>query len=285
MGTLVAKKYPSKLVLGLADHTYVECGNGGKGWGCWGGKTGGKLLTQGTGSTARADVIAGPKERAAVSYLIEGVCHQAANRVLYPATLLVTGARGYSLSFSIYGTYGTGSFNQHPGVTGDVGACIAPAAMAPASATAAPTAEEKKHAMALKGLYNRSTARIATPLDKLNARLREFMFEVNHVFAGKLSRKAASGLEHAKSRADLEHRRLCENFLRQELGAVDFIRAFNVMTDAFQDEAADAMGSASYRRFFGARPGEHFYLPDPVVIDELYGSGTAAAVYGPRLRG
>jgi hypothetical protein len=28
MGKLVAKRYPTNLVAGLADHTYVECGTG-----------------------------------------------------------------------------------------------------------------------------------------------------------------------------------------------------------------------------------------------------------------
>jgi hypothetical protein len=134
MGTLIAKKYPTKLALGAADHTYVECGTGAKGWSCWGGKTGGVAFNSGAGSTARADAIAEPNERAGIScYLINGVCHQAANRILFPAGILVTAARGYWLSVAIFGPYGkagagpcNGVFNQHAGVTGDLGACIGP---------------------------------------------------------------------------------------------------------------------------------------------------------------
>ena len=51
MGTLIAKKYPTKLFLKAADHTYVECGTGGKAWSCWGGKTGGTAFNSGTGTT------------------------------------------------------------------------------------------------------------------------------------------------------------------------------------------------------------------------------------------
>ena len=50
MGTLVAMHYPTKLFADLADHTYVMCGTGGAAWSCWGGKTGGNSLRQGTGS-------------------------------------------------------------------------------------------------------------------------------------------------------------------------------------------------------------------------------------------
>ena len=81
MGDLVAMAYPTKLFANLADHTYVMCGTGGKAWACWGGKTGGTELRRATGSTQRADEIAEPDEHAGITcYLINGVCHQAANR-------------------------------------------------------------------------------------------------------------------------------------------------------------------------------------------------------------
>jgi hypothetical protein len=83
MGELVAKAYPTNLFARLADHTYVECSTGGKAWACWGGKTGGHALGHGPASTMRADAIARPDEKANIKcYLINGVCHQAANRIL-----------------------------------------------------------------------------------------------------------------------------------------------------------------------------------------------------------
>ena len=45
MGTLIGKAYPTQMALGLADHTYVECGTGKVGWSCWGGKNGGVIVT------------------------------------------------------------------------------------------------------------------------------------------------------------------------------------------------------------------------------------------------
>ncbi|MGH8025200.1 MAG: hypothetical protein ACREO0_00590, partial [Pseudoxanthomonas sp.] len=107
MGQLIAYRYPTNLFAGLADHTYVACGTGGKAWKCWGGNSGGTFLRGAPGSTKRADLIAEPDERAGITcYLVNGVCHQAANRILLPAEITVAGARGYSLSVSLFGPYG-----------------------------------------------------------------------------------------------------------------------------------------------------------------------------------
>ena len=125
MGTLIAMAYPTPLFANQADHTYVKCGTGKKAWSCWGGKSGGKVLRRSTGSTQRADKIAQSDEKAGIKcYLINGVCHQAANRILLPSRITVRGARGYSISEALFGTYGRvghwpckSPFNQYKNVT------------------------------------------------------------------------------------------------------------------------------------------------------------------------
>jgi hypothetical protein len=197
MGTLVVMCYPTKLFANLADHTYVACGTGGMAWSCWGGKTGGTELRRADGSTNRANAIAGANERAAIKcYLINGVCHQAANRILFPASITVRGARGYDVSESLFGTYGrpTGPFgtcrspfDQQPGVTGDLPACIetpptqaaakraskaakAPkppasramrAARAAATLTPAQASQERAYLRRVVGLYDKADKRTA----------------------------------------------------------------------------------------------------------------------------
>src|SRR5262249_49242562 len=130
MGDLIAMRYPTELFANLADHTYVTCGS--KAWSCWGGKSGGTELRRGTGSTIRADEIAGANERAGITcYLINGVCHQAANRILLPAGITVRGARGYEVSEALFGPSGRAGatvelrkapFDQPTGTTGDLSA-------------------------------------------------------------------------------------------------------------------------------------------------------------------
>ena len=140
MGMLVAMHYPTVLALGAADHTYVRCGTGGKAWSCSGRENRGERLTQQFGSTNQADAIASRTSAPGVlCYLVNGVCHQAANRILFPAGIFVTGARGYGLSSAIFGPYGRprgplghckAPFDRHAGVVGDLPECVAPTSRA-----------------------------------------------------------------------------------------------------------------------------------------------------------
>ena len=96
-------------------------------------------VAAGNGSTKQADAIAEADERAGIKcYLINGVCHQAANRILFPAGITARGARGYDVSEALFGTYGRprgpfgtcpSPFNQHAGVTGDLPECVETRAM------------------------------------------------------------------------------------------------------------------------------------------------------------
>ena len=74
MGQLIAWHYRTTLFAKLADHTYVTCGDRGKAWSCWGGKQGGTILRQGTGSTEQANAIAGTNERAGITCYLINVC-------------------------------------------------------------------------------------------------------------------------------------------------------------------------------------------------------------------
>ncbi|MCD0247120.1 hypothetical protein JWH11_17400 [Xanthomonas melonis] len=134
MGTLQVCCYPTTIALNLADHTYVSCGSGAFAWGCWGGKQGGTVVDVGNGSTLRAEKIAEPDERAGIThYLVNGVCHQAANRILKPADIVAENARGYLLSVALFHIYGRESaglglfkapYFEYVGVSGDIGQCL-----------------------------------------------------------------------------------------------------------------------------------------------------------------
>ncbi|WP_146093246.1 MULTISPECIES: hypothetical protein [unclassified Xanthomonas] len=134
MGILQVCCYPTTIALNLADHTYVSCGSGAFAWGCWGGKQGGTVVDVGNGSTLRAEKIAEPDERAGIThYLVNGVCHQAANRILKPADIVAENARGYLLSVALFHIYGRESaglglfkapFFEHADVSGDIGQCL-----------------------------------------------------------------------------------------------------------------------------------------------------------------
>src|SRR5450830_265265 len=256
MGTLIAKKYPTKLFLKAADHTYVECGTGAKAWSCCGGKTGGTAFNSRTGSTVRADTIAQPNERANITcYLVNGVCHQAANRILLPAGILVTGARGYGLSQAIFGAYGKvmggrchAPFNQYSGITGDLSACTPAAGDATHTRATAEQTRRQKFRNSLLRMLDKRAAGTHDALERMRINVRAFEREVRFELDGELSDKTAQGLREAKGKADLEHFRLCENFERQEVNAVQFVKGFNRMTVNFQDDLANVLSEAQAGR-------------------------------------
>jgi hypothetical protein len=90
-------------------------------WFCWGsfhtrGRRADPIITW-TSSSGAATCLVGPnnaKYRGTVHwYGIDGVCHQVSNQILYVTTtpaggkpLIVSGARGYTLSSALFGTYG-----------------------------------------------------------------------------------------------------------------------------------------------------------------------------------
>lgn len=87
------------------EHTYVtsSCGFA---WGCWGRSAGGASICSASGNSLIADCLSQPNSRAGIRYLVTGVCHQTANRILYPANITVAGTQGYNLSVFTYGEYG-----------------------------------------------------------------------------------------------------------------------------------------------------------------------------------
>lgn len=119
-GWAVHLRGPFGIPLG-ADHTCVRVedvrGPTGKYWPCWGTweKDWGNRICKGNGDYKAAEAISlipspfplpGLRGVAGIAYGITGTCHQTANRILLPARVTVSKARGYWLSKLAYGTYG-----------------------------------------------------------------------------------------------------------------------------------------------------------------------------------
>jgi len=116
MGVLKGHAIKAQVLPG--DHTYVTS-NTGQCWECFGRSSGGSQICQGNGNVAQADCLSRPKGRqsalwvyAGVVYGVTGVCHQAANRILFPAQELVFGATGFPGSVFAWGVYGKGHWPE-----------------------------------------------------------------------------------------------------------------------------------------------------------------------------
>lgn len=306
MGTLVVKVYPTNLFARLADHTYVACGTGGKAWGCWGGKSGGTELRRAAGSTARANAIAGANERAGIScYLINGVCHQAANRILFPAGILVSGARGYGLSESLFGPYGRPSgplgscpapFAQHPGVTGDLAACAQPGAapmamkkLPPKAAAALQAAAqaERKYLRSVLGLYGKAEKAVAAKAPLMAAggapmpamlsgseregfETRLFMAKAQYQLGSAVDKPMSSRLQHLRRSAGRSMMKLEDWFTQGELKPAQFARAVDDEAIVFQETLANTVSAAQYKALMGTQPGDWITLADPRIVRKAF---------------
>lgn len=287
MGTLIAMAYPTALYAGAADHTYVMCGTGKKAWSCWGGKSGGTPIRQGSGSTGRADKIAQPDEKAGIKcYLINGVCHQAANRILLCAEITVRGARGYSVSEALFGTYGRvgvwpcrSPFNQYPGITGDLPECE-PAAIK--GTLQAPEAQplsmaDKLDSQYIKGvlkLYGEAQtmfkAKAAAPDEAEDFHIRLFMYMAEFNLASRLDRKLSNRIRRLRVKTERSRLKLESAFARDEMPTDAFVKAFNKATIDFQDEMANAMKPEQYESLFDLKPGEKVILADPDIVKNAF---------------
>ncbi|MCU7933514.1 MAG: hypothetical protein KZQ99_01375 [Candidatus Thiodiazotropha sp. (ex Dulcina madagascariensis)] len=286
MGQLIAWHYRTTLFAKLADHTYVTCGDLGKAWGCWGGKTGGAVLRQGTGSTAQANAIANPDERAGIScYLINGVCHQAANRILYPAGITVRGARGYPVSEALFGTYGRpralfglckAPFHKHASISGDIPECVAKKSA---------FSNLEKRILDVAGddqgeSYQQYLKTVAEIYDKLTIDPEKVDAEDTRglllaLFKLMIEFKLGeSGTWNAlmEIRASIENRRLEleKLFENKALTVGEFVRQSNDIDERFQEEIANSLSEQDYQTLFELQRGDVVVLGNPDIAEKYY---------------
>jgi hypothetical protein len=287
MGTLVAMVYPTKLFANLADHTYVKCGTGKKAWSCWGGKEGGEELRRGNGSTNRANTIAAPDEKAGIKcYLVNGVCHQAANRILMPAGITVRGARGYSISEALFGTYGrvgiwpcSSPFNQYPNVTGDLPECIDPlsekGAMPSLRVLSAPDKLDWQYINGVLKIYGEALpmlkSKSVAPGEATELHLKLFMYMAEFNLGPMLDKKLATRLKRVRQEIEKARLKIEQPLSVREVKGGNFVEQFNKITIDFQDKMANSMTAEQYITLFDLKPDERVILADPSIVDSTTG--------------
>lgn len=284
MGTLIAMSYRTPLSAYQADHTYVKCGTGNKAWGCFGGKTGGTEVRRGEGSTKRADMIAESDERADITcYLINGVCHQAANRILFPAEILVRGVRGYSVSEALYGPYGRPNvfrrcrapFGQHPAVTGDLNECIeiGEIPLSESQRTISPDerSREQKYIAGVLSIYGEPEmiqADRSTAIEVLQIRL--FLYMAMYKLQSDFTKQLEGKLQSIRAETERSRMKIEETYLNNGMTFKEFIVAFNKVTIDFQNTMASTLKQEHYKKLFELEPGETVTLADPMIVKEQF---------------
>lgn len=275
--------YPTTLFAKQADHTYVKCGTGKKAWSCWGGKKGGSELRRGTGSTKRADKIAQPDEKAGIKcYLINGVCHQAANRILLPAGITVRGARGYSVSEALFGTYGRvgywpckSPFNQYPSETEDLPECIGTSVTTELRVRTSQDKFDWQYINGVLGIYseaqNMMKAKTVAPDEAQSFHLKLFMYMAEFNLGPMLDKTLANKLKQVRNKIEKVRAKAEAAFANEKMDAREFVDAFNKATIDFQDEMASVMKPAQYETLFDLKPGDHVILADQNIVSKVFG--------------
>lgn len=284
MGTLIAVKYPTKLFLKFFDHTYVMCSTGAVRWKCWGGDQGGTQFKSGPASTIRAGKIAQPNGKAGIAcYLINGVCHQAANRILMPAEVTVAGARGYWVSTSLFGLYGRSTgvgplcespFNEYPGVTGDLPPCVGPADAV--NSPAHSEDDDPRHRAfveEVRRLYRlTSETPLTSPFDVREFQLAVFeplvRYRLGEAFMNTRSwaglRALRDSVEQARFPVELA-------VTAGDMDSDTFVTAINHLAVGFQMNTLELIGPVHYKRLFDLDPGDTVEIGDPEIAREVYG--------------
>jgi hypothetical protein len=281
VGTLVVKAYPTTLFAKAADHTYVECGTGGRGWSCWGGKTGGASVRQANGSTRRADDIAEPNERAGITcYLINGVCHQAANRILLPARITVNGVRGYELSDALFSVYGRTAlwpcrapFNEHPATTGDLPECVEPA---PDDASRMRSDLDEEDARYLEGvlaIYQQfEVAFVAEPPQSVREDLHLQLFGHRvDFYLGSLPGDRRQELMEVRWATEQRQQKAERIATPEERPHPELVQEVNDLTLEFQANLAEVTTDDEYEQLLQLRKDEQIVLADPAVTGDVDG--------------
>jgi hypothetical protein len=290
VGTLIAMARGISALGDRADHTYVRCGTGVRAWGCWGGKTGGREIGRGVGSTARADRIAGPVERGGITcYLVNGVCHQAANRILIPTGgVLVTKAKAYWLSAALYSTYGRtliwpcrGAFHQHSNVAGDLTECTDKAQSTAARARAALTTEAlldwnyAQQALALHAQAPSTREAVLSPRGE-EFQLATFMHMARFRLGPMMDANLARKLLAARTKVEKRFTRAIATYASGRESKGSPLQALALTVDDvaidFQDRLGSLLTSERYKMLLGLKREERIRLADPRIVRRIESS-------------
>ncbi|MBT9612216.1 MAG: hypothetical protein IV108_03000 [Burkholderiales bacterium] len=271
-------------LFGQADHTYVTCA-GGYAWGCWGRSTGGKIICTGSGSSAQANCISLPSSTAGLIYGVTGVCHQTANRILWPAGITVRKAKGYWASVLAYGTYGSDvpAWLIRIGVcstsTGEIPKCSAKGrtALSISAREAPPDAKDRALLRDIKALYLRGVStqehkrRI---LMKGPADLKTLGSETKLVLQHRLGKaiKAADIKDIQTIQMELfsKQAQIAMHLHEGGLNGESLAQKINGAVNKMLKDCYKSLGKENYTKLLELEPGEMINIVDPEIAVKVY---------------
>jgi len=251
-----------------ADHTYAIATHDKTGeeiiWKCGGSYQAGRELLNGEGDALPCDCIsergqvdpAGLGGLAGIRYAVDGVCHQATNRILYPVGLEVKGAHAYDVSFYLYGRLGTFASDGYGKKYWDSlrSRCTLP--QAPVGAAAACEA-----------------APPLRPADILAEQTSTTLFDLEQATDAALTKTQTDGLMEELGTAIAVRERLSAALLEGSIGGEDLAAGINAAAATYMATASRIVPQGMFGRVFGVEPGEKVLLVNPLIAAQVYKSG------------
>ena len=259
-----------------ADHTYVTSSDG-FAWGCWGRSSGGKTICASTGSSGKANCISQPGSTAGLIYGITGVCHQTANRILYPARAIVSDAAGYWASILLYGTYGTSLAEWEIRKSNCISGVLGLKAQESESTAITRIVKEPTPEPGIKAYLDKVDAIYAAQTSNMKiptlpeAKTREFLSqELGLLFDYRLG--LANIKTNSKNITTLQKLQASilgekENFdgalIGGNISAAEYAQKVNGLLMAFMKESGSLLGRDVHTKVFGMPPDAIFMVADP----------------------
>ena len=252
------------------DHTYVTSSDGHI-WNCWGRSSGGQVICSGEAESEHAECLSQRKSHAGLLYGLTGVCHQTANRILFPARCIVSKATNYWLTAFIYGTYGLSvEAFQHR-----INTCLqAPDYLIPRlDSDHTELTYEMIYLQEINKLYAHAlTMQRQTGISKKQMILSLLQDELRLATAYRLGTQAStnvadtllkyqSELHKAKSFYD-------RTFLAKRILPVQYAEKMNELTKAAFKDINKSLGEDSFQEMFGII--KEVQLIDPGIMQKFY---------------
>jgi hypothetical protein len=258
-----------------ADHTYVTSSDGYV-WPCWGRSAGGHSICSGNGSSASANCFSQTDSHAGILYALTGVCHQTANRVLFPAKVIVSAAGGYWASVLLYGTYGTHSLpaliewevrkGRCGGITGDMAANARGVTFAEASVHVDPALRD--YLDKVNNLYA-AQANVATLNVLSKGAQPDILGQELKLMADYRLENAApdmSALQDEQAKTLSKKSALDQQLISKHLTPTEYAQQVNALVNDLLSQSVRLLGENTHTRLFGMAPGTPVELVDSDIL-------------------
>ena len=240
------------MVGGFTDHIYVTSSEG-RVWPCAGRSEGGRMIRSGSGSAWLASCLAGAHSTAGIILTVNGWCHQMANRILRPAGIDVSEARGYRFTKLFYGKYGkdVSADESWP----ELDHCL--------KLQAKPEFHEEGTPF-LSGVTPPDGGPMAMP-----ARLDQMLDE--HLGVDYAPAKRAR-LQQLAAGAEHEQNELVSAFQSKRITSDEYLQRFTRLTGDLFTSYEQVLGRDDFVRLFGAPPEHALDFLDPELFRQAHGS-------------